>query len=190
MHPIVDAHRAHEFMEKTMTPTLLLNATYEPIKLITWQKAVTLLFLEKVEPLVHYQHKIRGATRDLEQPAVVRLHKRVPWRRNGVRFSRRHVFIRDNFTCQYCGAQPRIRELTFDHVMPRSRGGGTNWLNIVTCCRDCNQFKAHRTPEEARMTLMRKPYAPRWLPPQVREGQNTAGSPHPLWEPYLWTRAA
>jgi 5-methylcytosine-specific restriction endonuclease McrA len=170
-----------------MTPTLLLDATYEPLQLISWQKAMTLLFLRKVEVLAHYEQHIHGGERSLAQPAVVRLNRRVPWRKSGVRFSRRHVFQRDGYACQYCGEVCAPRDLTFDHVFPRSRGGETGWSNIVTSCRACNQRKGDRTPEEARMTLLRRPVAPRWLPPHVKE-QGISG-PHPLWEPYLWWAA-
>jgi 5-methylcytosine-specific restriction endonuclease McrA len=170
-----------------MNPTLLLNATYEPLQLISWQKALTLICLEKVEPLAHYEDSIRNAIDPLLQPAVVRLRRRVPWQNQGVRFSRRHVFQRDTYTCQYCGHVGAPKELTFDHVVPRSRGGETNWNNIVTCCRDCNQRKGDRLPHEANLTLSRRPVAPRWLPPQVKD--NGTSAPHPLWEPYLWWAA-
>jgi 5-methylcytosine-specific restriction endonuclease McrA len=155
--------------------------------LISWQKAITLLFLRKVEALEHYEHKIRGGHNSIAQPAVVRLHRRVPWRKHGVRFSRRHVFQRDDHTCQYCAQHFVPRDLTFDHVMPRSRGGETSWTNIVTSCRRCNQRKGNRTPKEAGMKLLQRPYAPRWLPPHVRS--HGVGGPHPLWEPYLWWAA-
>ncbi len=167
-----------------MYATLLLNATYEPLKVISWKKAMTLLCLDKAEVLACYQKHVRSTRLLFELPAVMRLRSRVPWRRLGVRFSRRHVFVRDRFSCQYCGQRFPTRDLTFDHVMPKSRGGRTCWNNIVTSCRECNQEKAGRTPDEAGMPLLNQPHAPSWLPPQVRdENQST---PHPLWEPYLW----
>ena len=166
-----------------MNRTLLLNATYEPITVIDWRKAMTMVLLEKVEALAHYERRIASACRSLRLPAVVRLHRRVPWRRPGVRFNRRSVFARDAHVCQYCGGRFHPRELTFDHVMPRSRGGPTNWHNIVTCCVDCNQVKGDRTPEEAGMRLARKPYAPYWL---VNRGHEDPVEADPLWEPYLW----
>ncbi len=166
-----------------MDRTLLLNSTYEPITVIPWRKAMTLVVLDKVEALAHYDRNINTARRSLRLPAVVRLNRRVPWRRPRIRFNRRAVFARDNHTCQYCGARGTSRELTFDHVVPRSRGGQTNWTNIVTCCVPCNQIKGDRTPEEADMALRVKPFTPYWLPENNSE---RVAATSELWEPYLW----
>lgn len=166
-----------------MNRTLLLNATYEPITVIDWRKAITLLVLQKVEALAHYDNEIRSARRAVKLPAVVRLQRRVPWRKPTVRFNRRHVFARDKHTCQYCGHRMPASTLTFDHVVPRSHGGPTNWTNIVTSCVPCNQVKGDRTPEQASMKLLRRPYAPYWI---LSNGHEEAVEPSSLWEPYLW----
>lgn len=168
---------------RAMNRTLLLNATYEPLTVIDWRKAITMLVLQKVETLAHYDHEIRSSKRAMPLPAVVRLHSRVPWRKPSVRFNRRHVFARDRFTCQYCGQRSNSAELTFDHVLPRSHGGPTNWTNIVTSCVPCNQIKGDRTPERAGMKLMRKPFAPYWI---THHGREEATEAPTLWEPYLW----
>lgn len=166
-----------------MNPTLLLNATYEPISVISWRKAVTLLVLEKVEALANYGRAIRSARSNFAAPAVVRLLSRVPWRRPRIRFSRRNVFARDEHVCQYCDQKFPTGRLTLDHIVPRSHGGPTNWTNIVTACQDCNQFKADRTPEQAGMALIRKPFTPYWLPASKGHGEYVQPD---AWTPYLW----
>jgi len=164
-----------------MNRTLLLNATYEPITVIGWRKAITLLLLQKAEALAHYDNEIRSAQRSFQLPAVVRLQRRVPWRKPTVRFNRRHVFARDDHVCQYCGQKKPASSLTFDHVIPRCHGGKTNWTNIVTACMDCNHAKGGRTPEQASMKLRRRPFTPFWLLDSQDKVHETS-----LWEPYLW----
>ena len=166
-----------------MNATLLLNATYEPITVISWRKAVTLLVLEKVEALATYSTYIRSARDRIMHPAVVRLLSRVPWHKPRVRFSRKNVFGRDAHVCQYCGVKHPPGRLTLDHVKPRSQGGPTDWTNIVTSCQACNQRKANRTPSQARMALIRKPYTPYWLLPGKGQGEFTRPE---SWAPYMW----
>lgn len=141
--------------------TLLLNASYEPMKVISWQKAVSLWFSEKVEIVEEYDDfDLKSVSMTMKCPAVVRLVRYVKNHRTKVKFSRLNVFSRDNFSCQYCGAQPGTRNLTYDHVVPKSRGGKTSWDNIVTACLPCNAKKADRTPKEAKMPLRTKPTKP------------------------------
>ena len=144
--------------------TLLLNSTYEPLKVITWQRAVTLLWLGKVEVIRHYDRDIRSVTFKIRMPAVVRLLRFIRRKRPQVSFSRKNLFARDDNSCQYCGARHDPSELTYDHVVPRSIGGKTDWQNIVTCCIDCNRRKGGRTPEQAGMRLRRAPRRPEKLP--------------------------
>src|SRR6476661_2501472 len=106
-----------------MVSTLLLNASYEPMKVIPWQRAITLLVLGKVELLEAYDTVVRGINHSLEMPSVVRLRRYSRGRKKGVKFSRMNVYRRDAFTCQYCGARPGVPHLTFDHVVPRAQGG-------------------------------------------------------------------
>ena len=145
-----------------MNDTLVLNASYEPLRICTWERAICMWLDDKVEILATYSEKVYDALKDWcgKMPAVVRLLKYISLEVKAVKFSRINVFGRDRFSCQYCGVQPGTSSLTYDHVVPKSRGGATKWENIVTCCIECNWKKADRTPEEAGMKLKNKPYCP------------------------------
>lgn len=141
--------------------TLVLDQGYQPISAVPFARAIRYLTKGKAEVLEEYSQRIHP---DWHAPAVVRLIHRIrPYTRH-VRFSRQNVLARDGWRCQYCGARRETRELTFDHVLPRSRGGRACWENIVTACVPCNTHKADRTPEEARMALRKRPARPAWLP--------------------------
>src|SRR5262249_24777376 len=144
--------------------TLLLTPWMMPHKVIPWQTAITLLFLDKVEVLEEYEEEIRSPSVALRAPAVVRLKKAIGSVKRGVKFSRLNVFTRDGFRCQYCGQRKRMSELNYDHVVPRDKGGKTIWENIVTSCYACNDRKGNRTPEQAGMKLLKKPLKPAALP--------------------------
>jgi 5-methylcytosine-specific restriction endonuclease McrA len=147
-----------------MEQVLLLNITYEPLKLIGWKKAITLLTLGKVEVIEEYGREIHSFTFTIKLPSVVRLLQMVRRPKSPVRFSRQNIYARDRYHCQYCGDQFASEDLTYDHVIPRSRGGKTQWENIVTCCVDCNRQKGGRTPSEASMRLIKAPMRPTWVP--------------------------
>lgn len=147
-----------------MEQVLLLNITYEPLKIINWKKAINLLCLGKVEVIKEYEHEIRSVSFSLKLPSVVRLLKLIKRPKSPIKFSRQNIYSRDRYTCQYCGHRFDSEELTYDHVLPKSRGGRTQWENIVTCCVECNRKKGGRTPEEASMRLIRKPNRPSWVP--------------------------
>lgn len=165
-----------------MEPALLLNATYEPLLVINWRKAITMVLLGKAETIEAQSMRVRSASASHELPSVLRLRRRVKVPRKSVRFSRSNVYRRDEYKCQYCGAA-RGAVLTFDHVIPRSRGGDTTWENIVTSCARCNRKKGDQTPAEAGMSLETKPIEPRWWPFSL----SSFDGKHPeLWEPYLW----
>jgi 5-methylcytosine-specific restriction endonuclease McrA len=149
-----------------------------PHRVISWQRAVVLVYLGKVEVLESYDDCLVAPSITLPTPAVVRL---VPKKgggsvstKNKVRFSRVNIFTRDGFRCQYCGEKKEMDELNYDHVVPRVRGGKTVWENIVTSCYACNDRKGSRTPSEAGMTLLRKPFTPTSLPlaPAIRPGKD------------------
>ena len=147
-----------------MEQVLLLNITYEPLKIINWKRAISLLLLEKVEVLEEYNRDIRSVSFSLRLPSVVRLLKFVKRPKTPVKFSRQNIYARDKYCCQYCGKKYPSEELTYDHVIPKYRGGKTQWKNIVCCCMDCNRKKGGRTPREAGMRLIKKPSEPKWLP--------------------------
>lgn len=167
--------------------TLMLTPWMAPHEIISWQRAVVLVWLDKVDVLEQYDERITSPTWALEKPAVVRLRKPVRAPRAGaVRFTRRNVYARDAYTCQYCGARRLASELNYDHVVPRSRGGKTTWDNIVTSCFGCNDRKGDKTPHEAGMKLLRKPVRPTSLP-MVRGPTLGADIPEP-WQVYCPVR--
>jgi 5-methylcytosine-specific restriction endonuclease McrA len=147
-----------------MERVLLLNASYEPLRVITWKRAITLLTLDKVEVLETYDREVRSVTFAIRLPAVVRLVNLVRFRNHTIRFSRQNIYLRDKHQCQYCGSTKDGCDLTYDHVVPKSMGGKTAWENIVTCCLPCNKKKGGRTPAQARMHLIRKARKPNWHP--------------------------
>lgn len=143
--------------------TLVLDRGYQPHRIVSWQRAVTMLFQGKVEIVEEYDEDIRGVTITIKMPAVVRLLGKIRGKRS-IKFSRINVAMRDSFSCMYCGNKLPLRKLTYDHVVPRSRGGKTRWENIVMACYPCNERKANQTPAEARMKLIKTPVKPSWLP--------------------------
>jgi 5-methylcytosine-specific restriction endonuclease McrA len=164
--------------------TLLLNPWMAPHKIISWERAVVLLVLDKVDVLEEYDVEIRSLTWALRTPAVVRLKKAIGGNKHAVRFSRINVYTRDGFRCQYCGERKGMRELNYDHVIPRVKGGKTAWENIVTSCYACNDRKGSRTPSEAGMTLLRKPFRPSSLPVTPVLSVTRSEMPQ-VWLPYF-----
>ena len=152
-----------------------------PHKIISWQRAVVLVVLGKAEILEEYDETLGPV--DFKTPAVVRLTKGHATQKLVVRFSRINVFTRDGFRCQYCGVKKEMRELNYDHVVPRVRGGKTEWENIVTSCYACNDRKGSRTPEEAGMKLLRKPIKPKSLPLTSAFRVDASEIP-PIWHPF------
>jgi 5-methylcytosine-specific restriction endonuclease McrA len=162
---------------------LMLTPWMQPHQIVAWPEAICALYLGKAEVLEEYAEKIRGPSISMNIPAVMRLKKPVTRVKRDVKFSRLNVYTRDDFRCQFCGAKRPARELTYDHVLPFSRGGKTDWENIVTACGRCNRKKGNRTPEEAGMQLLKRPARPKSLPlvrcfalPRVVPAQ---------WQPYL-----
>lgn len=168
-----------------MQNTLLLNAGYEPLRIIGWQRAFVLLFQGKVEILEAYGTSIRTVDKEFPVPAVVRLNRWVNLKRQSpvIRFSRANVYLRDDHRCQYCYQKFTDRELTLDHVLPVVRGGRKTWENIVTACIRCNQRKSDRKPEEVGLRLLRMPQVPKLLP-GMHVTVRTKSHPE-IWEPYL-----
>jgi 5-methylcytosine-specific restriction endonuclease McrA len=165
--------------DAAMVQSLVLNATNEPLSVVSARRAIVLLVREKAE-LVHSRDQTWSSEHlTLPVPTVVRLRRyvRVPYLRR-TPLNRRAVFARDLHRCQYCSASAE----NLDHVVPRSRGGTHTWENVVAACRRCNTRKGNHTPVEAGMLLVRDPKAPRahgWL----LIGLTSA--PHPSWDEYL-----
>lgn len=164
------------------TSTLLLTPWMAPHKIISWQTAIVMSFLGKVEVLEEYDDVVASPSITMKTPAVVRLKRAGAGPKRPVKFSRANVFTRDGFSCQYCGTRKSPRELNYDHVVPRVQGGRTVWENIVTSCYDCNGKKRGRTPEQAGMRLLRAPVKPRSLPPALVSFRET--SVPVVWTPY------
>ena len=169
-----------------MDQTLVLNATYEPLRIVSWQKAITLLFQGKVEVIAQYEREIRGVTVRVRLPSVLRLLRHVRMKRAfvDVPFTRANVYARDDHRCQYCHGHFSPSQLTFDHVVPVARGGHKGWDNIVTCCIPCNRQKGDRTPEEADMHLRRRPRRPS-APPTLTLTLGLQRAPE-SWRHYLY----
>ena len=161
-----------------MARSLLLNASFEPLCVVSSRRAVVLVLKEKAEIVHRNGAEFRSERRSVPVPTVVRLvhFVRVPFRATAP-LSRRAVFARDGHRCQYCG----IAAENLDHVLPRSRGGAHTWENVVASCRRCNSSKENRTPAEVGMNLRRQPRAPKGGHFLVV----SAGKPDPTWEPYL-----
>jgi len=170
----------HEVL--AMTSVLVLNATYEPLNVVSLRRAVVLLLKDKAEILEAADQEIRSAGYSLPRPLVIRLvyYVRVP-RRVNVPVSRRTVLMRDRYTCQYCGAQPSKANLTVDHVIPKVRGGSSSWENVVCACKPCNLRKGAKTPDEANMHLRSEPGPPRYVALVWLSGEAT----HDAWSKYI-----
>jgi 5-methylcytosine-specific restriction endonuclease McrA len=148
-----------------MEQTLILNATYEPLKIVDWQRAVTLWVQGKVEIIEEHDRTVRAVKFEFKLPSVVRLLHFVKLRKRPVvQFTRANIYARDGYTCQYCDQAFEPEDLTFDHVIPVAQGGTRGWENIVTACEPCNKRKGARTPEEAGLVLKRQPRRPIVLP--------------------------
>jgi 5-methylcytosine-specific restriction endonuclease McrA len=142
-------------------PALVLNADYRPLSyfplsLWPWQEAVKAVFMDRVNIVSEYDRVVHSTSMSMRLPSVVSLKRYVqPSRRPA--FTRFNVFLRDHFECQYCGDD---NDLTFDHLIPRSRGGMTRWDNVVTACATCNLLKGGRLPREASMFPKVYPFKP------------------------------
>lgn len=169
-----------------MEQALLLNASYEPLKVVHWQKAVTLWCQGKVEVIAVHDREVRAVSFSFKLPSVIRLLRFVKIRRrfDYVPFSRANIYARDSYTCQYCSESMSTSELTFDHVVPVAQGGRKDWENIVTACISCNRKKGGRTPGEAGMKLLRTPRRPDSAP-AVRITIGLRNAPE-SWRDYLY----
>jgi len=138
---------------------LVLNASYEPINICTERRAVVMIFKGVARMEEHNGHLLHSSKLTMHAPSVIRLaeYRHIPHERRSL--SRKNILLRDQFTCQYCGKVFQPSDLTLDHIVPRSRGGNSTWENLVACCKRCNHKKGSHTPEDAGMTLLKKPRA-------------------------------
>ena len=168
-------------------PALVLNAdhrplSYFPLSLWSWQDAIKAVFLDRVNILAEYDRAVHSPSFEMKLPSVVSLKSYVKPARNPA-FTRFNVFLRDRFECQYCGDP---EDLTFDHVIPRSRGGKTTWENVVTACAPCNLMKGGRLPQHIGMFPRIAPHRP-----SVNELRNNGrrfppNHLHESWADYLY----
>jgi 5-methylcytosine-specific restriction endonuclease McrA len=167
-----------------MVKVLVLNTTYEPLNVCSWRRALVLTLKDKAEVVETSGRVCHSEHDEFGIPHVIRLRSYVHVPRNaGRRISRRAVFARDRFRCQYCGSGSH---LTVDHVVPRSKGGGDEWDNVVTSCAPCNLKKGDRLPHVANMVPMHKPRPPE----PFNSIYAQAGHIHETWRPYLsWATA-
>ncbi|MCH8556495.1 MAG: HNH endonuclease [Balneolia bacterium] len=159
---------------------LILNQDYQPLNVVNVRKCLMLIVLEKAEMLHDYPNrKIRTISTEFDYPSVIRLRKyaRIPYK--FIVLSRKNVMKRDGMKCQYCKSG---RDLTIDHVIPKSRGGADSWENLVTACNKCNNKKGNKTPREANMPLLSKPYRPS----HIVFLRDYVGSIEDTWKPYLY----
>lgn len=166
-----------------MNSVLVLNQDFTPLTLCSVQRAFLLVFLQKAEMLDGVEGKnLRSVDDSYPYPSVIRIYeyKNVPYR--GVVLTRYNVFKRDGNTCQYCGEE---KNLTLDHVVPRSKGGKSSWTNLVTACKHCNSKKGNYTPEEAGLKLSKNPVKPSY----IVFLKSAAGRLQTNWHKYLEPKA-
>ena len=171
-------------------PALVLNADYRPLSYFplstwNWQETIKAIFLDRVLALSHYDRAVRSPSSVLLLPSVVALKEYIPQNRRPP-FTRFNVFLRDRFSCQYCGDGRSASELTFDHLVPRSRGGRTSWSNVVAACTSCNLTKGSRLPQECGMHPLSKPRAPTTFELQERGRAFPPNFLHESWRDFLY----
>ena len=171
-------------------PALVLNAdfrplSYFPLSLWSWQDAIKAVFLERVNVVSEYEREVHSPTWRMRLPSVISLKEYVPQNRRPA-FTRFNVFLRDSFTCQYCGSGFPAEHLTFDHVVPRAKGGRTSWQNVVTACSPCNLRKGHRLPHRAGMHPLRAPGQPSTYELQENGRAFPPNYLHESWRDFLY----
>jgi len=192
----VDSH----ILLSCLSSALVLNADYQPMSYLPlsmwhWQEAVKAVFSGKVTVVDVYENvTIRAAHLEIPLPSVIALNEYVPHFHQTPAFTKRNVFLRDEYRCQYCSNFFQTRDLSLDHVVPRCRGGRLHWKNAVTCCRRCNGRKGSLTVEDLRgvgMKLLREPRVPTQYELAAVAGRMLPRRVHSTWEPYLgmasWT---
>ena len=160
--------------------TLKLDATYRPIEVINGTEALVMCLIGKARSIETYDAVIRSTNNIFKIPSVIVLARIVKFRFNSLHCNRKSVFKRDGHICQYCQKSFGEKELTLDHVFPKSRGGEKSWTNLVASCKKCNQRKGNKTPEEAGMKLMRAPKKPK------NNIVDSMSNNQQIWKDYIW----
>ena len=171
-------------------PALVLNAdfrplSYYPLSLWSWQDAIKAVFLERVSIIENYDKEVHSPSLTIKIPSVIALKDYITLRRSPA-FTRFNVFLRDNFSCQYCHGKFLANELTFDHLIPKCVGGKTTWKNVVSACTSCNVKKGRRLLKYVDMNLEKFPFKPtsEWL---QQNGRNFPPNYlHESWRDYLY----
>jgi 5-methylcytosine-specific restriction endonuclease McrA len=171
-------------------PALVLNADFRPLSYFplstwNWQDAVKAVFLDRVSVLSEYDREVRSPSFSMRLPSVIALRDFIPSARMPA-FTRFNVFLRDGFTCQYCDFKRPAPELTFDHVIPRARGGRTSWENVVTACGACNLRKGSKLPRECNMIPRQEPRRPTSWELQDRGRGFPPNYLHESWRDFLY----
>ncbi len=169
---------------------LVLNAdfrplSYFPLSLWPWQDSVKAVFLDRVNIVSEYEDEVHSPSLTMRLPSVIALKHYIPAVRRPA-FTRFNVFLRDRFACQYCGNGFAANNLTFDHVVPRSRGGRTTWENVVTACADCNMLKSNRLPRAVSMQPIYPPVEPTTHQLQERGRGYPPNHLHESWRDFLY----
>ncbi len=189
-------------MDVLSQPVLIVNKYYQPLQLATVRRAFVLLFCGAADavtsegdlldfsawrgiPIGNDDESIPIVGGMLRIPRVLHLKSYDRSPRSVVRLTRKNLMLRDNYQCQYCTKALPVRDLNIDHVLPRSRGGPDSWENLVTSCKRCNLAKSWKTPGEANMNLVRKPFKPNWT--TSTQILMSVAKPHEEWTPYLKT---
>ncbi|MCX7933485.1 MAG: HNH endonuclease [Rhodovarius sp.] len=159
--------------------------SYFPLSIWSWQDAIKAVVLERVSVLSEYEAEVRSPSQAIRLPSVIALREYIPAARRPA-FTRFNVFLRDKFECQYCGRGFPAQDLTFDHVIPRSRGGRTTWSNVVAACAPCNLKKGNRLPRECQMEPRQPPRVPTTWELQENGRAFPPNYLHESWRDYLY----
>ena len=177
-------------MSVLSSPALVLNAdfrplSYYPLSLCSWQNAIKSVFLERVNIIERYEKEIHSPTLSFKLPSVIALKKFITLQRNTA-FTRFNVFLRDNFSCQYCHQSFSANELTFDHIIPKCLGGKTTWNNVVSACTLCNLKKGRKLLRYTDMNFIKSPVKPTAMQ-LINNGRNFPPNYlHKSWHDYLY----
>jgi len=163
--------------------TLLIDNSMQPVKVVSWQEAILLVLKNKAKVIDEYDNVlIHSASQAYKLPSILMLVSKSK-RKRDINFSKKAIFLRDNYTCAYCANKFKPNQLSLDHITPVCQGGGKTWENIVTACRECNSEKGGRTPEQAKMSLKLNPYKPNWNPSYFIQIKKT--DPVERWEVWV-----